>query len=108
MQQINEERGGIMDLTHEQRLTEVESRSKSNQHRLDKVEKKQDELGELVSSVKVLAEREENVENDVKEIKNDVKLLTNKPAQRWESIVDKIIMTIVGIVIGYIFTHIGF
>ena len=62
-----------MDLTHEQRLTEVEARSKSNSHRIDDLEKRQDDLDELVSTVKVLAVREENVETNVKEIKSDGK-----------------------------------
>lgn len=91
----------------EHRLTEVESRSKSNQHRLDKVEKRQDEFGELITSVKVLAEREQNVENDVKEIKDDVKSLTNKPSKRWESVVDKVIFTVVAAIIAFILTKIG-
>jgi uncharacterized protein YoxC len=99
--------GGIMDLTHEQRLTSVEERAKSNSHRLDDVEKRQYKLDELVSAVNGLAIREKHVEDDVKEIKSDVKSLTNKPAQRWEGIVDKVIMTILGIVIGFIFTQIG-
>ena len=64
-----------MDFEHEKRLTEVEERSKSNMHRLDDVEKRQDDLEELVSTVKVLAVREENVETDVKEIKNDVQTI---------------------------------
>lgn len=96
-----------MDLEHEKRLTEVESRSKSNMHRLDEVEKRQDNLDELVGTVKALAVREENVENDVKEIKSDVKSLTNKPAQRWDSLVDKIILTIAAAVVGFILAKIG-
>lgn len=96
-----------MDLEHEKRLTEVEERAKSNSHRLDEIEKRQDNLDDLVSTVKVLAVREENVENDVKEIKSDVKSLTNKPAQRWDSLVDKIIITIAAAVIGFILAKIG-
>lgn len=96
-----------MDMEHERRLTEVEERCKSNQHRLDDMEKRQDDLDELVSTVKVLAVREENVENDVKEIKSDVKSLANKPAQRWDSMVDKIIAVIAGAIIGFILTQIG-
>lgn len=96
-----------MDMEHERRLTEVEERSKSNTHRLDKVEKQQSEFVELVSSVKVLAEREQNVENDVKEIKNDVKTLTSKPGKRWDSLVDKIIVTVAAAVIGFIFAKLG-
>lgn len=96
-----------MDLSHEKRLTDVENRAKSNTHRLEELEKRQDNLDDLTSSVKVLAVREENVENDVKEIKNDVKLLTNKPGQRWDSMIDKIIMLIVGGVVGYILMRLG-
>ena len=96
-----------MDMEHERRLTEVEDRSKSNMHRLDKVERKQDELGELVTSVKVLAEREENVESDVKEIKNDVKSLTGKAGKRWDSLVDKIILTAAAIIVGFILAKLG-
>lgn len=96
-----------MDLEHERRLTEVESRSKSNTTRLDEVEKRQDSLDELVSTVKVLAVREQNVENDVKEIKVDVKGLTNKPAQRWDSMIEKIIVTVVAAVVGFLLAKIG-
>ena len=55
-----------MDLEHERRLTEVEERLKLNSSRLDIIEQKQTEITDLISSVKVLAEREQNVENDVK------------------------------------------
>lgn len=96
-----------MDLEHEKRLTEVEERSKSNAHRLNEVERRQDNLDDLVSTVKVLANREENVETDVKEIKQDVKTLTSKPAQRWDSMIDKIIMVIVSAIVGFILAKIG-
>lgn len=96
-----------MDLTHEQRLTEVEARSKSNSHRIDDLEKRQDNLDELVSTVKVLAVREENVETDVKEIKSDVKSLTDKPAKRWEAIVSTIITTVVAAFLGFMMARLG-
>lgn len=96
-----------MDLEHEKRLTEVEERAKSNSHRIDEMERRQDNLDELVGTVKVLAVREENVENDVKEIKSDVKTLTNKPAQRWDSMMDKIIMLLISAVVGFILARIG-
>lgn len=91
----------------EHRLTEVEGRSKSNTHRLDEMEKRQDNLDELVGTVKVLAVREENVENDVKEIKSDVKSLTSKPAQRWENMVSQIITIIIAAIAGFILAKFG-
>lgn len=97
-----------MDLSHEKRLTDVENRAKSNTHRLEELERRQDNIDKLASSVEVLAVREKNVEDDVKEIKNDVKLLTSKPAQRWDSMIDKVIMLIVGGIIAYILSKLGF
>ena len=96
-----------MDLQHEERLSKVEERSKSNSHRLDEMEKRQDNLDELVGTVKVLAVREENVENDVKEIKSDVKSLTSKSGKRWDSMVEKIILTIAAAVVGFILAQFG-
>ena len=96
-----------MDMEHEKRLTEVEERSKSNSHRITDLEKRQDNLDELVGTVKVLAVREENVETDVKEIKSDVKSLTSKSGQRWDCLVDKIIMTIVAAIVGFVLAKFG-
>lgn len=95
-----------MDLDHERRLTEVEERAKANSHRLDEVEKRQDNLDELVGTVKVLAVRERQVEADVKEIKSDVKSLAGKPAQRWEMLVTQIISLLVAAVVGFILAKI--
>lgn len=91
----------------EHRLTEVEGRSKSNTHRLDELERRQDNLDDLVSTVKVLAVREENVENDVKEIKNDVKSIKDKPSKRWDAIVDKVVWAVLAAVIAFVLGRIG-
>lgn len=91
----------------EHRLTEVEERSKSNSHRLDEMEKRQDNLDELVGTVKLLAFREEAVEKDVKEIKSDVKSLTSKPAKRWDSLVTQLITILVAAIAGFVLAQIG-
>ena len=96
-----------MDLEHEKRLTEVETRSKSNTHRLEDIEKRQDNLDELVSTVKVLVVREEKVESDVKEIKNDVKSLAGKSGQRWDNLVDKIVFGVAAAVVAYMMAKFG-
>jgi len=88
-------------------LSEVDERSKSNAKRLDCVERKQGELDKLVSSVAVIATKLQTFEEDIKEIKTDVKVLMEKPARRWESVVDKVIMTILGAAILFILTQIG-
>jgi predicted nucleic acid-binding Zn-ribbon protein len=97
-----------MDLDHERRMTEIEQRSKSNTKRLDEIEKRQDNLDDLVSTVKVLADREARMEDDVGEIKKDVKEMKEKPVKRWDGLVDKIILTIAAAVVGFVLAHIGF
>ena len=96
-----------MDMEHERRLTETEARSKSNTKRIDEMEEKQRDIADLVSSVKILADREVRVESDVKEIKDDVKELKGKPGKLWEGIVEKAIFTIVGGIIAYVLIRLG-
>ena len=96
-----------MENNFEHRLTEVEDRAKSNTKRLDEVEKRQDDLDDLVTTVKVLATREENVESDVKEIKRDVKDMASKSGKRWDELVDKSIWAIAAAVVGFVIAQIG-
>ena len=96
-----------MDLDHEKRLTEVEQRSKSNTHRLAEIEKRQGNIEELIGTVKVLVVREENLESDVKEIKTDVKSLTQKPAQRWENVISETIKLLVVAFVGFLLAKAG-
>ena len=96
-----------MDLEHERRLTEVEERSKSNTHRLDEMEKRQDDQEKLISTVAVLASEQQTIKTDVGEIKTDVKELASKPAKRWDGLVDKIILTVAAAIIGFLLARIG-
>lgn len=96
-----------MELKFEHRMTEVEERSKSNSHRLDDVEKRQDKFDELIGTVRLLADREKRVEDDVGEIKSDVKSLKQKPGQRWDSLMDKIIWAVAAAVVGYFLAKLG-
>ena len=68
------------------RIQQVDDRSKSNMHRLDDVEKKQEASDQVIASIARLDQRQKDMDTDVKEIKADVKLLTNKPGKRWENL----------------------
>lgn len=96
-----------MEISNEHRLTEVEERSKSNQRRIEELETRQDNLEDLTVAVNGLAIREENVETTVKEIKDDVKILTSKPAKRWDGLVDKVTLTVAAAIAGYILAKLG-
>ena len=89
-------------------LAETSARSKSNQHRLDRVEKRQNELGDLVASVSAIATEQTAMRDNITEIKTDIKEIKDKPAKRWDSVVDKVLMTFLGGLILYIMSKIGF
>ena len=88
-------------------IIRADDRSKSNSHRLDELEKRQDNLDNLVSSVKVLATKQDVMETDVKEIKADVKNLTQKPGKRWDAIVEKLIWAVLAAMVAFILARIG-
>lgn len=96
------------------RLQEVDSRSRSNEHRLDDHEKeikelrdKQDAIYELTSSVKSIATDMNYIKEDVKEVKTGqdklnekVTILENRPAnetkKRFDEVKDKLIWLLIG------------
>ena len=92
----------------EHRLTKLESDLKTAFSKIDELRNRQNAFDDLVISVKQLAIREENVEADIKEIKADVKTLTNKPAERWNDLVKTVIGLIVAGVVGFILAKVGF
>lgn len=97
-------------MTHEELIAlthDNEQRSKSNTHRIDKLEEQQKQLSDLVSAVAVLAERQNQIGDDVNSIKRELKTIAEKPAKRWDGIVDKIISTIIAAIMGYALARIG-
>ena len=89
------------------KLAETESRAKSNTHRIEKLEQRQDDLDKLATAVEVLASREQSVETDVKEIKADVKTITQKSVKRWDGIVDKALWLLIGAALAALFAQGG-
>ena len=89
------------------KITENESRSKSNTHRIDELERRQDNLDKMTQSIEVMTNEMGHIKSDVQETKSDIKELKDKPAKRWDSVVDKVIMTVVGAVIAYVMMQVG-
>lgn len=95
------------DIEVEHRLTAVEKLSGSNRHRLDEVERRQNDLDSIVSAVACLKQEQGHIQEDVKEIKDDVKEMKDKPGKRWEKVLEVAITAIVSAVIGFIIAAIG-
>lgn len=85
------------------KLAEVDARSKSNTHRLDDLADKVDVLNRLTTAIEVMAAEQKHQGETMAEIKNDVTALDKKveaieqkPAKRWDGMVEKVIYGIVG------------
>ena len=101
-------------------VQEIDSRCKSNEHRIDDHDKvigelrnRQEAIYDLTSSVKSIAQDMSYIKEDVGEVKakqnelNDkVTVLENRPAneakKRWDSISDKLLWLFIAGVAGYI------
>ena len=85
-----------------ERLVEVEQRSKANTHRLDAVEKNQEALNSIATSVAVMAEQQKNISDKVDTIDDKVSTLEGRPGKRWDGLVDKSVWAVAGAVIAWL------
>lgn len=90
-----------------ERLVEVEQRAKSNQHRIEAVEKNQEALNSIATSVAVMAEQQKNIAAKVDVIDSKVDSLEAKPAKRWENTVDKAVWAVLASVIAFLLGRVG-
>lgn len=96
-----------MDLEHERRLAEVESRSKSNTKRIDKLEHLTEAINNLATSVSLLAQKTEDMDGKLETVSEQVQEIKEKPAKRWNTLVDNIIWAVAAAAVTYILTQIG-
>ena len=96
-----------MDLEHEQRLTAVEERAKSNSHRLNKLEESNEVISRLATSMEVMASKQEQVADTVDKLDGKVTALEDKPGKRWDGLVEKFIWAAAAAVAGFILAQVG-
>lgn len=96
-----------MDLEHERRLTAVEQRSKSNTHRLEKLEESTEAINRLATSMEVMVNKQEQVAETVEKLDGKVSSLEQKPLKRVDGLIDKIVWSICAAVITFILSRIG-
>ena len=96
-----------VDLEHERRLTQVEQRSKSNTHRLEKLEESTEAINRLATSMEVMVSKQEQVADTVQKLDSKVTALEAKPLKRVDSLIDKVIWAVCGAVITFVLAYLG-
>lgn len=96
-----------MDKKDVEKITEIDSRSKSNTKRIDKIEKRVDDLSDVYVALTKVNDKVDNIDDDVKEIKKDMKDIKDKPGKRMDQIIGYILSAIIGGIISFIFIKLG-
>ena len=96
-----------MDDGIQAKIAEIEQRAKSNSHRINDLEEDNRALHQLATSVEVLATKQETIEENVNEIKADVKSLKALPGSRWEAVVKGVITALIAGLIGFALAKLG-
>lgn len=88
-------------------LADHGNRLTTHDHEIRDLKQRQDKVDDMVRAVTILGSKQEIMEGDVKEIKEDVKSIKEKPGKRWDGVVEKMIFGTVGILIGWLLKQVG-
>lgn len=81
--------------------------ARSNKKRIDKIEEEQKELRSLTKAVSRMVVEQKNMREDLVEMKGDVKQIKEKPAKRWDAMVEKVLMLVIAAVVAWMLGQIG-
>lgn len=83
------------------KIAELEQKYKSCQHQLDELQKSSELMHRMVTSLEVLATRQENMADQVERIDAKVSKLEEVPAKRWQDLMRYGIASIASAVLTY-------
>lgn len=86
---------------------EILDLAKSNKRRIDNLEEEQKELRNLTAAVSSMVTKQENMCEDLSEMKGDLKEIKEKPGKHWENTVDKVLTVIIGAIVAFMLAKIG-
>lgn len=96
------------------KLAEVDQRSKSNTHRINELSGQIEAVNKLAVSVELLVQENKHQTEAIKGVKDDVAALSGKvedieqkPAKKWDSMVEKVAWAVIAAVIAFALARIG-
>jgi uncharacterized protein YoxC len=89
------------------KLQETTDRSLRNEGRIKKLEGEHETLQQLATSVAVMAEQMKTMNTNVNSLASKVEHLEEKPAKRWDAVVDKLVWAILAAIVAYALGSIG-
>lgn len=89
------------------KLIALDQRSKSNTHRIDRLEESTTVLNRLTTAMEVMATKQGYIAEKVDGLDAKVTELEGKPGKRWEGLVEKLIWFIVSAALGALLVWLG-
>ena len=95
------------EVEFDQHLAEIDARSRSNTKRLDKLESLIEVVHELATTMKLMAEKQERTAEVVERLDSKITNIEQEPAKRWKAVVEKVLMTVVAALVGFVMAKLG-
>lgn len=92
---------------HNEAMRRIEEENNRQNHRIEKLEQTIEEIGKLTTSVEKLAISIENMVKEQARQGEKIEELESRDGKMWRQVVGYVITAIIGIVVGFIFTHLG-
>lgn len=82
-------------------VVELRLKVDNNAAEIKEIKQKQDDFGQLLTTLQVFKVEQDHMKTDISEIKETVKTIAEKPAKRWDLIVTTLIGAAAGAFAGW-------
>lgn len=83
-------------------IAAMNQRVASNTRRIEGLERGQEALNRLATAVEVLAAKQTVMDENLRRITGKLDTLEQRPARRWEALMDKILLALAGAFVAYL------
>ena len=89
-------------------LVEADQRSRSNVHRLDRLEKQTEAIHRMAISIERMATKQDDMNETMHSLTGKVEALEAEPGKKWKAVTEKVFLGVVAAVVGFLMAHLGF
>lgn len=100
--------GYLLKREHEEFARRMEDEHHRQNHRIDLLEKATEQNNKLLISVERLAVSMENMQKEVRDQGDRLEELESHDGEMWRKVTGHAITAIVSLLVGFLFSHIGF
>lgn len=89
------------------KLAEIDQRSRANTRRIETLERSQEALNRLTTSVEVLVREQQRIREDLSSLSGKLDAMERRPLRRWEAVTEKILLVLASALVTYVLTQVG-